>query len=61
MTGRRNGKRRRYKAHTYLPAIDHQGKFIVFDRRNLTTRRISDVSVDDVDIPTMFLGINKQM
>lgn len=61
MTERRNVKRRRYKTHTYLPAIDHQGEFIMSDRRNLTTRRICDVSVDDVDIPTMFLGINKQM
>ena len=60
MTERRNGKRRRYKAHTYFPAIDHQGEFIVSDRRNLTTRRMCDVFVDDVDIPTMFLGINKQ-
>ena len=61
MTEKRNVKRRRYKAHTYFPAIDHQGDFIMPDRRNLTTRRICDVFVDDVDIPTMFLGINKQM
>jgi hypothetical protein len=61
MPERRNVKSRRFKAHTYFPAIDHQGDFIMSDRRNLTTRRICDISFDDVDIPTMFLDINKQM
>ena len=61
MTERRNIKRRRYKAHTYFPAINHQGDFIMPERRRLTSRRVYDTFVDDVDLPTMFLGINKQM
>jgi hypothetical protein len=31
------------------------------ERRHLLTRRKCDPFVDDVDLPTMFLGINKQM
>ena len=30
-------------------------------RRRLTTRRVYDIFVDDIDLPTMFLGANKQM
>ena len=59
MTERRNIKRRRYKAHTYFPAIGHRGDFIMSERRHLLTRRAYDIFVDDVDLPTMF--INKQM
>jgi hypothetical protein len=61
MAERRRVKRRRYKAHTYFPAINHRGDFIMSERRHLSTRRVYDVFVDDVDLPTMFLGINKQM
>jgi hypothetical protein len=61
MADRRRVKRRRYKAHTYFPAINHRGDFIMSDRRYLPTRRVYDVFVEDVDLPTMFLGINKQM
>ena len=59
MTERRNVKRRRYKAYTYFPAINHRGKFIMSERRRLTTRRVYDIFVDDIDLPTMFIGINK--
>ena len=61
MEERRRVKRRRYKAYTYFPAIDHRGNFIMSDRRYHPTRRSYDIFVEDVDIPTMFLGINKQM
>ena len=61
MTERRNVKRRRYKAHTHFPAINHRGDFIMSERRRLTTRRVYDIFVDDIDLPTMFLGANKQM
>ena len=61
MAEKRKVKRRRYKAHTYFPAINHQGDFIMSERRHLSTRRVYDVFVDDVDLPTMFLGINKEM
>ena len=61
MAERRRVKRRRYKAHTYFPAINHRGEFIMSERRHLSTRRICDPFVEDVDLPTMFLGINKQM
>lgn len=61
MAEKRKVKRRRYKAHTYFPAINHLGNFIMSERRNLPTRRACDVFVDDVDLPTMFLGIKKQM
>jgi len=61
MAERREVIRRRYKAHTYFPAIDHRGDFIISERRHLSTRRVCDVAVEDVDLPTMFLGISKQM
>jgi hypothetical protein len=61
MIERRKVKRRRYKAHTHFPAINHRGNFIMSERRGHSTRRAYDVFVDDVDLPTMFLGINKQM
>jgi len=61
MTERRRVKRRRYKAHTYFPAIDHRVDFIMSERRHNLTRRKGDFHFDDVDLPTMFLGINKQM
>ena len=61
MAEMRKVKRRRYKAHTYFPAINHRGDFIMSERRHLRTRRVCDVFVEDVDLPTMFLGINKQM
>ena len=61
MAERRNVKRRRYRAHTFFPAIDHRGDFIMSERRHLSTRRVYDVFLDDVDLPTMLLGFNKQM
>jgi hypothetical protein len=61
MAERRRVKRRRYKAHTYFPAINHRGEFIMSERRHLSTRRVCDTFVEDVDLPTMFLGIKKQM
>ena len=61
MTERREVKQRRYKAHAYFPAINHRGEFIMPEHRHLLTRRKCDVYFDDVDLPTMFLGINKQI
>jgi hypothetical protein len=61
MTERRTTKRRRYKAHTHFPAINHRGDFIMSERRHLSTRRVYDVLLDNVDLPTMFLGVNRQM
>ena len=61
MAEKRKVKRRRYKAHTYFPAINHRGDFIMSERRHRPTRRVYDVFLDDVELPTMFLGINKQM
>ena len=61
MAERRKVKRRRYKAHTYFPAIDHRGNFIMSERRHRPTRREYDISIEDVDLPTLFLGVNKQM
>lgn len=61
MAERRKVKRRRDKADTRFPAIDHRGGLIISERRHLPARRVSAIIVDDVDLPTMFLGINKQM
>ena len=61
MEEKRKVKRRRYKAHTYFPAINHRGDFIMSERRHLSTRRVYDVFVDDIDLPTMLININKQM
>jgi hypothetical protein len=61
MAERRKVKRRRYKADTRFPAIDHRSGYIMAERRHLPTRRVFAIIVDDVDLPTMFLGTNKQM
>lgn len=58
MEERRKVKRRRYKAHTYFPAINHRGEFIMSNRRHLPTRRTYDVFVEDVDLCPL---ISKQM
>ena len=54
-------KRRRYRAHTDFPAINHRGDFIMSNRRHLSTRRAYDIFVNDVELPTMLLDTNKQM
>ena len=61
MAENRKVKRRRYKAHTNFPAIDRRGNLIMSERRHRPTRRLCDVYAEDVDLPTMFLGIKKQM
>lgn len=61
MAERRKVKRRRDNAHRNFPAINHLGDFVMSERRHIPTRRACDVFVDEVDLPTMFLGINKQM
>jgi hypothetical protein len=43
MMKRRKVQRRRYKAHTHFPAIDHRGGIIMSERRRLLTRRGYDV------------------
>ena len=57
MIERRQVKRRRYKAHTHFPAINHRGDFIMSERRHRPTRRTYDVFVEDVYLPTMFMDI----
>ena len=61
MAERRKVKRRRYNAHTHFPAINHRGYSIMSERRHLATRRACDPLVEEVDLPTMFLGTHKQM
>ncbi len=64
MVERRRVKRRRNSAHTYFPIISHQGDFIRCERRGRPARGAHEVlvdNIDDVDLPTMFLDINKQM
>jgi len=61
MAENRKVKRRCCKAHTKFPAIDHRGDFILSERRHCTTRRVCDIYAEDIDLPTMFLGIKKQM
>jgi hypothetical protein len=56
MIEQKNVYRWRYKTHTYFTAINHRGDLIMSERRHLPTRRVWDVSVEDVDLPTMFLG-----
>ena len=55
MAENRKVKHRRYKVHTNFPAIDHQGNFIMSERRHRPTRHIYDVFAEDVDLPTMFI------
>lgn len=57
---RRKIRRRRYKAHTHFPAIDHRGNIIMSERRHLPTRRGYDVSVVDVDFSGNLFEANKQ-
>ena len=59
MIERRIAQRRRNKANTHFPLINHQGSFIMSERRHCPARRAYDVFVEDVDLPTMFLDTNK--
>ena len=61
MSERRQVKRRRYKAHTYFPAINHRGEFIMSERRLLPTRRQFDIFVDNTDLRAMFPDSIKKM
>jgi len=61
MKEKRRVKRRRNKAYTYFPAINHHGEFIISERRHNPKRRERDVLFDDLDLPTMLLDINNQM
>jgi len=61
MLERRKVKRRRYKAHNYFPAINHQGKFIMNERRQRSTRRAYDIFVEDIELPTMLLDSKNKM
>lgn len=61
MSERRKIKRRRYKAHTRFPAINHLGDFIMSERRHLPSRREYDIYVEDLDLPTMFFDTKKQV
>ena len=51
MLERRKVKRRRYKAYTYFPAINHRGNFIMFERRQRPTRRAYDIFLEDANLP----------
>ena len=57
MLERRMLKRRRYKTHTHFPAISHQGDFIMSECRGRPTRRVYDIFVNDIYLPTMLLNI----
>ena len=61
MVERRKVKRRRHKAHKHFPAINHQGDFIMSERRDRPARRTRDLFVEDIDLPTMFLDIKNKM
>ena len=61
MMKRRKVQRRRYKAYTYFPAIDHRGDIIMSERRHLPTRRGYDISVVDVDFSSDHFEINNQV
>jgi hypothetical protein len=54
MIERRKVKRRRYKAYTNFPAINHRGEFIMSERRKRPSRRVYNHYVEDIDLPTMF-------
>ena len=61
MEERREVERRVSKAYTCFPAVDNQGNFIMSERRHTSTKHICDGLADEVDLPTMFLDINKQI
>jgi hypothetical protein len=61
MAENRKVKAQYYKANTNFPAIDHLGNSIMSERRGRPSRRVYDVYTEDIDLPTMFLDINKQM
>ena len=61
MPERRKVKRRHNKVQSRFPAISHQGDSIMSERRHRPARRVCDVYAEDVDLPTMFLGIKKEM
>lgn len=61
MPERRKVKRRHKKVQPCFPAISDQGDCSTSERRHRIARRVCDVYVEDVDLPTMFLGIKKEM
>ena len=61
MPERRKTKRRRNKVQPCFPASSQQGDSIMSERRHRPARRVSDVYLEDVDLPTMFLRIKKDM
>lgn len=61
MPERRKVKRRHNKVQPCFAATSHQGDSIMSERRHRPARRVCDVYAEDVDLPTMFLGIKKEM
>jgi len=54
---RRKVQRRRYKAHTHFPALDHHGDIIMSERRHLPTRRGFDVLSTKCDTGQYLQGL----
>jgi len=60
MTERRKIHRRHYQARTDFPLFNRRREIIESDRRHLPTRRINDISVEEVAYSELLSEIQKQ-
>lgn len=60
MIGKREVHRRHYQAHTDFPLFECQHGIIGSDRRRRPTRRINDITVEEVDCSEFISEIVKQ-
>lgn len=59
MVERRRSHRRHYQAYTDFPLFNNRGEAIESDRRYIPTRRINDISVEEVDCSEFISEIDK--
>ena len=60
MIEKRKDHRRHYRAHTAFPLFDYQREVIESERRRRPTRRINDITVEEIDCSEFISEIVKQ-
>ena len=60
MVEKRKDHRRHYKAHTDFPLFNYRGEVIESERRRRPTRRINDITVEEIDSSEFISEIAKQ-
>ena len=57
---KRKGHRRHYKEHTDFPLSDSRSEVIELERRGRPTRRVNDITVEEIDCSDFISEIAKQ-